>query len=79
LWVKSLNLLFLFTPLLSTLTRSLLLVNKMIFTLFNFNDDAKSMYEDYSMKNLSTVHENLTKKVPLVNQFKAKYLIKKEV
>jgi len=79
LWVKSLNLLFLFTPLLSTLTRSLLLGNKMIFTLFNFNDDAKSMYEDYSMKNLSTVHENLTKKVPLVNQFKAKYLIKKEV
>lgn len=79
MWVKSLNLLFLFTPLLSTLTRSLLLVNKMIFTLFNFNDDAKSMYEDYSMKNLSTVHENLTKKVPLVNQFKAKYLIKKEV
>jgi hypothetical protein len=51
----------------------------MIFTLFNFDDDVKSMYEDYSMKNLSVVHENLTRAIPFVNSNRAKYLMKKEV
>lgn len=63
----------------STLPHSLLLVNKMIFTLFNFDDDVKSMYEDYSMKNLSIVHENLTRAIPFVNSNRAKYVMKKEV
>ena len=52
---------------------------KMIFALYNFNDDIKSMYEDYSLENISKVHENLTKNQPILKRLNKKYLKTKEV
>ncbi|MGA0108193.1 MAG: hypothetical protein ACO3O9_02740 [Candidatus Nanopelagicales bacterium] len=51
----------------------------MIFAIYNFNDDIKSMYEDYSLENISKVHENLTKSQPILNTFIRKYKLSREV
>lgn len=52
---------------------------KMIFAIYNFNDDIKSMYEDYSLEPISKVHENLTKNQSVLNLFNRKYKLKREV
>jgi hypothetical protein len=51
----------------------------MIFNLLNFNDDVESMYQDYSLKSLLNVHEQLTKFKPLVNHKRAQYIKSEEV
>lgn len=60
--------------------RNLLILGiEMIFAIYNFNDDIKSMYEDYSLENISKVHENLTKNQPILNRFIGKCKLSKGV
>jgi hypothetical protein len=78
-WSISLNLLFLFTLVFSTLRDRLLLVIEMIFNLLNFNDDVESMYQDYSLKSLLNVHQQLTKFKPFINHNGKQYKKSEEV